>query len=165
MLPAMMLRMMMLFEERDADTISLYRTAPRRFFRPSAAPGRASIAFAAGSTRYGAVDANLTALPEAAAPECTQTVRAGVAMRLHGRGYVGKAGLAVELRLRAHGGGCGKKSVMAKAVLEAGGSNLGPHTVEFDKDTETVTVKLPSLPNGGSGSYHFSVVATFANVA
>ena len=66
-LPAIMARWMMLFDERDTDTIALFRAAPRRFFRPSTA-SEAAIVLERGPTRYGSVSANLTVASVASEP-------------------------------------------------------------------------------------------------
>ena len=164
-LPALMVRWMVVFAEQDADTLALFRTAPRRFFRPSATkPSSPSIVLADAPTRYGAIDANLTAVADAATPECTESARASVEMRLHGRGYVGAAGavgggLTVEVRLRAHGGGdCISTRRLATASVE-GGTGLGKYALVVDRETETVALQLATrLPRG---RYNFAVVGGF----
>ena len=182
-LPTLMVRWMVVFAEQDADTLALFRTAPRRFFRPSATkpsspsivtkpsspsivtkPSSPSIVLADAPTRYGAIDANLTAVADAATPECTESARASVEMRLHGRGYVGAAGavgggLTVEVRLRAHGGGdCISMRRLATASVE-GGTGLGKYALVVDRETETVALQLATrLPRG---RYNFAVVGGF----
>lgn len=52
-LVALMLRWLLVFEERDTDTIWLMKMAPRRFYTPSSQP--TIIEFTGAPTRYGPV--------------------------------------------------------------------------------------------------------------
>ena len=156
-----MLRWMLVFTDQDTDTLALFRSAPRRFFPPLMTEGP-SISLADAPTRYGIVNVNLTVLPDGTAPECTGSAQASVEMQLHGRGYIGTsgAGLTVELRLRAHGGACVRKSRLAKASVTAVLGDLGPLAVFVDRQSETVTLALSTrLPRG---CYKFRVAATFS---
>ena len=133
MLTAIMLRWMMCYEERDLDRIALLRTAPRRFFRPTAAGGSvpAVVEIAGATTRYGRVDANVSVT--AAAPAhgaarggnsshgkgggaslCPESALASIAIHLHGKGFVTPMVSPAASRIRAgtttannHGGGGG----------------------------------------------------------
>ena len=140
-LPATMVRWMMLFEERDRNVIALFRATPRRFFT---AGDRPAIELAGGTTRYGAVDVNVTVVP--GLDECPETATASLLLRLHGRGFVSRVNrtLDIEVRLRTHGACNGSRHLESATVCVGGGTNCHPHAAfGVDKSSETVTVRLP----------------------
>jgi hypothetical protein len=176
MLPAIMLRWMVLFVDRDDDVIALFRALPRRFFKPTAVvPAAASAVVLAdlpmqrrvvvpalvlegGATRYGRVSANLTVTPAVAEAQCPEGALLQVRLDMHGRGYVDKTnGLTVEMRLRAARGGCSENRTLLAATVSSG---IGGHNVTVDRATETVKLHLASAL--GRGAFFFQVHATFA---
>ena len=138
MLPAMMLRWMVLFVEQDADTVALFRTLPRRYFRPGSAP---AIVLERGPTRYGHVSANLTVAADGSAASLE------VALEMTGRGYVGRDGLTLEVRVRGHGG------------RKLTGATAGVGRVTVDASSETVKLQLGALK---AGLHRVRVEASFA---
>lgn len=157
-LPAIMLRWMLVYTERDADTLSLFRAAPRRFFRPAAKP---IIEFSHAPTRYGSVDASVTVTKDpgdVASPSvaiCPAAATAAVVVNFAGcRGFVGRGGLDLEVRLRTFSG-CSKRIGTATVTVEG-------QRVEgsVDRDTETVTVSLGRAHC--SASVHVDISATYA---
>jgi hypothetical protein len=154
MLPAILLRWMVLFTERDSDAIALFRALPRRFFKPGSSP---VISLEKGMTRYGHVMANLTVTPVAAEPTCSASALLNVSLAMHGRGYVDKAGgITLEMRLRAYGGCSTHRTLLAANV--SGG--IAAHTITVDRATETVKLRLLSAL--AKGTHSFQVLATFA---
>eukprot|EP01050_Picozoa_sp_SAG11_P026183 SAG11_NODE_6177_length_1371_cov_1.404874_2_plen_321_part_00 len=147
-LPAIMLRWMLLFEERDRDMVALFRGAPRRFFQPQAGH---TIELAGGVTRYGSVDANVSV----ATPAGLST-QVSIVLRMHGRGFVGSGSkqLRLEVRLRAPGG-----YLLATANVSAP-ADIDVSVVDIDRDKDTVTLLLKpaSMPN----AFALSLVGSFS---
>jgi hypothetical protein len=158
MLPAIMARWMVLFTERDSDTIALFRMAPRRFFRPSLASP--AMVLERGLTRYGKVSANITVTPMPDDGNCSESAVLALSLDTHGRGYVGKTGgLTIEMRVRAHGDCRSQRTLSAATVM----GDIGAHTVSVKSDTETVTLHLTAEP--ARRTHAFEVHAMFTAAA
>jgi hypothetical protein len=154
MLPAIMLRWMVLFSERDSDVIALFRALPRRFFKPGLSP---VILLERGATRYGHVTAKLAVTPVAAEPNCSASALLDVSLDLHGRGYTNRAGgFTLEMRLRGHGS-CSAHRTLSTAKASGG---IREHVITVDRATETVKLHFASAL--ARGVYTFQVRATFA---
>jgi len=156
-LAAVMLRWMLVFEERDTDTIWLLKTAPRRFYpgaRSSSSTPQGSSRQPVGSflsvrqaaTRFGwvsfTVDSepggpSVSAIPNVSAIPHLRLV-ANVTLVLHGRGHVTKgSGLAVALRLRDPTG----QRVPRSAAIAGAAAGVAAVT-DVDSVGESVTVEV-----------------------
>jgi len=151
-LPAIMLRWMMLFTERDKDVIALFRAAPRRFFRPSPSSQATvnTIELVGGVTRYGSVDSNVSV----ASTSTGLSIRAGIVLRMHGRGFVTSASkqLRLEVRLRS------PKGYRLVAANVSAAADVDVSVIDIDRDTDTVILLLK--PGSGPSDYDLSLVAS-----
>lgn len=142
-LVAFMLRWMLVWEERDADTVWLLKAAPRRLYQqdsnghPAALAGgkqiQALLNITSAPTRFGDVSYSLG------------SVRAGqlqfvcnVTLVLHGRGFVDDRGVRLMVRLRDPDG----KTSLQSATL-SGSSDRQVAVTKVDSSAETVTVEVP----------------------
>ena len=183
-LVAMMLRWMLVFEERDSDTVWLLKAAPRRFYPGGRAgadksnPQTASdfVSVRRAPTRFGWLSFSV-GLPtnsqretetetetetERSVPSTggsTLRIQANVSLTLHGRGFVGSQGyLRVALRLRDP---TGERSLRSAAIV--GGSDDGVAVTEVDGSGESVAVQVPrrSADGGHTRTVSFAVVGRF----
>lgn len=177
-LVAMMLRWMLVFEERDSDTVWLLKAAPRRFYpggRPSADKSNPQtagdfVSVRRAPTRFGWLSFSV-GLPANSQTESKAEhfipstggsplrIQANVSLRLHGRGFVGTQGyLRVALRLRDP---AGERSLRSAAIV--GGSNDGVAVTEVDGSGESVAVQVPrsSVDGGHTRTVSFAIVARF----
>lgn len=157
LLVAMMVRWMLVFEERDADTIWLLKTAPRRLYPAGADVGDSNmrdsfVAVRRAATRFGWISFTIGAVagPDAEPePEHGKTnavlstvsalrLVANVTLVLHGRGFVAAGGgLAVALRLRDPSG----QRLLRSATI-AGTPPSAVTVVDVDTMGETVVVEV-----------------------
>ena len=130
MLGAHMLRWMLVFEQRDSDTLWLLKAAPRRLYPNATATDYISVS--AAPTRFGDVSFSVSAVTEAAGP---LRLMCKVALALNGRGMLGDDGLSLKLRLRDPQG---TRQVRHATVSGADSATLG----QLDAASETVEVKI-----------------------
>ena len=148
-LAAVMLRWMLVFEERDTDTIWLLKTAPRRFYpgaSGSTPPGSSRqpvgsfLSVRQAATRFGWVSFAVDSVPGGPSVSAIPHLRlvANVTLVLHGRGHVTKgSGLAVALRLRDPTG----QRVPRSAAIAGTAAGVAAVT-DVDSVGESVTVEV-----------------------
>ena len=174
-LVAMMLRWMLVFEERDVDTVWLLKAAPRRFYlgsndRRAAADDdeNSFLVVRQAATRFGWVSFSVDkqtddkgTVPVASIEGSSLHIEANVSLVLHGRGFVGTGDcLRVVVRLRDP---AGERSLKSASIT---GSIGGRVTIaEVDSAGESVAVEVPravaaQAPAGGT-----SIVVSFSIVA
>eukprot|EP01047_Picozoa_sp_COSAG01_P044377 COSAG01_NODE_4005_length_5440_cov_8.384947_2_plen_1194_part_00 len=140
-LVAFMLRWMMVFEQRDADTVWLLKAAPRRFYALEGAkkrPQPAVISVSAAPTRFGEVSFRVASSSSSSSSSTGHLqMICNVSLALHGRGMIDKAGISVQVRLRDPQG----TRTLTTATVSANESEditLG----KVDAEAETVEVKI-----------------------
>ena len=149
MLVAMMLRWMLVFEERDSDTIWLLRAAPRRFY-PGASAHQGSRSYAQvgflsvrrAETRFGWVTFSVDSEPinDVRVPSPKLRLVVNVTLVLHGRGFVSKkvdGGLDLVFRLRDPTG----RGALGSASI-SGNSSRTVAVTQVDTVGESVTVNV-----------------------
>ena len=186
LLVAMMLRWMLVFEERDADTIWLLKMAPRRFFPGHNATGHRDrnrgsregetagneagfLSVRRAVTRFGLVSFSvdserIESQAVDAVPSRLQLV-VNVSLVLHGRGFVlAEDGLLLAIRLRDPEG---SRSLRFAKVVD---SNIsGPQVMVRDVDSagENVAVQISrhGLQYDAAGTHESPREVTFRVVA
>ena len=170
-----MLRWMLVWEDRDTDTLWLLKTAPRRLYQPKLGtysidlPARMHstgvplqqniVSVAAAPTRFGEVSYTLQMVGDLVR-ESTSPLRlvCNVTLALHGRGFVDDDGMTLMLRLRDPEG----TRLVSQASVESihgGSATVG----KVDGDSETIEVKVRPREHakGLRTETSFSVVAVF----
>eukprot|EP01043_Picozoa_sp_COSAG02_P006213 COSAG02_NODE_175_length_31226_cov_95.275934_10_plen_288_part_00 len=185
-LVAFMLRWMLVFEQRDSDTLWLLKAAPRRFFALQLNDTRSKISppllsVSAAPTRFGDISFTLGSSGvsrSGGGGVGTQILQINVSIGLTGQGMVNKTGgLSLQVRLRdpygtsrklqhatvrGHSSGAGKPSDLALGKVDA-----EAETVEVKISASLVQrakkARMKSRSNGDGGKYEptmFSLTAT-----
>ena len=150
-LVAFMLRWMLVFEQRDTDTLWLLKAAPRRFFalNPSDIQSRTSppvLSVSAAPTRFGGISFSVGSSSGASrSGEGSQIVlQINVSIALTGRGMVNTTGgLSLQVRLRdPHGQSRKLQHATVKVYGSNGGESSGVTLGKLDAKAETVEVKI-----------------------
>ena len=139
-LVAFMLRWMLIFEQRDTDTIWLLKAAPRRFY--ALEKKQAVISVSAAPTRFGEVSFSVGSSSdnnEGVEQSGSLRMVCNVSIALHGRGMVDKVGIALLLRLRDPQG---TRKLKHATVNANGGGGGGVTLGKIDAEAETVEVKI-----------------------
>jgi len=129
---------MLVFEERDSDTVWLLKTAPRRMYPAVAGGPQGFITVSDAPTRFGQVSYSVDAVGSSNTTEAGQPLQlvCNVSLALHGRGMLSKEGITLVVRLRDPQG---TRKVSTATVTDAlGGATLG----KVDGDAETVAVNV-----------------------
>lgn len=136
-LVAMMLRWMLVFEDRDDDTVWLLKAAPRRFYPGVPGSNRSAGGFLSveqAATRFGSVSFSVD--EQVQDPSSELHLVANVSLMLHGRGFVATSGgLRVVVRLRDP---LGHKILQSAVVSAVVGGQVA--VVEIDGVGESVAV-------------------------
>lgn len=170
-LSAMMVRWMLVFEERDADTIWLLKAAPRRFY-PGGNSSTGSVAgnFLAArraATRFGWISFSVDSYGDSHAEIASDTaqsplqIEADVSLELHGRGFVsGSEGhLRVVVRLRDP---TGERALRSAAITRASSDHGRVTVIEVDRLGECVVVAVPrQTAKVQTSNVSFGIVARF----
>ena len=155
-LVAMMLRWMLVFEERDADVLWLLKAAPRRFYAAAdtntaatTASNRTMLSVTDAPSRFGTVSYQLDEIGTQSAGNAALSMRLVVSVNLSGRGLVGGGNrtLQVVARLRDPRG----VRTLQHAAITAGTATLEG----VDAAKETVAVQVPVVPAGGRSVVRF----------
>lgn len=147
-LVAMMLRWMLVFEERDADTLWLLKAAPRRFYAGSSSLNSSSTSGAVLSvqrapTRFGWVSFSID--KEADTPQSSELrMMVNVSLVLHGRGFVAanSTGLRLALRLRDP---AGQGVIQSAAVANVVGGHVAGTEIDTVGESVVVVISNPRL--------------------
>lgn len=152
-LVAFMLRWMLVFEQRDSDTLWLLKAAPRRFFalqlndtRSGTSPPVLSVS--AAPTRFGDISFTLGSSsgvsPSGGSGVGTQILQINVSIGLTGQGMVNKSGgLSLKVRLRDPDGTSHKLQHATVKVHGSGASKPSDVALgKVDADSETVEVEI-----------------------
>lgn len=162
LLVAMMLRWMLVFEERDEDTIWVLKMAPRRFFAGAdirtqeGAAGASFLSVQLAATRFGWV--SFCVGSEAAEGEGDETSAASprlqlvvnVTLSLHGRGFVLDGGLLLAIRLRDPDGKRPLRS--AKVVGSNADSQVKVRNVDGAGENVALEIARSGPRDHGSGA-------------
>ena len=158
-LVALMLRWMLVFEERDADVLWLLKAAPRRFYTVGTAgpPSDRILSVANAPTRFGNVSYQLDAVATSGA-DASLGMRLVVSVSLSGRGVAADSNrtamtMSVVARIRDPRG----VRTLEHADVSAGTATLG----SVDPAQETVTILIP-VTLGARGVVNFTLEATLA---
>ena len=151
-LVSFMVRWMLVFEERDADTVWLLKMAPRRLYPATAATAPTAadnapdhVRVAAVPTRFGHVSFVVNSVRPASdtlepgSPAPALHLKVDVSLQLTGHGVVGAGGgLSLKIRLRDPSGGT--RRLRTASVVDS----TGRHTTlgAVDSAAETVQVDL-----------------------
>jgi hypothetical protein len=167
---AFMLRWMLVWEERDADTVWLLKAAPRRLYQQSSLTylvGNLAdemqtqdlVNVRAAPTRFGDISYTLGSVHGMASENASAMFLCNVTLGLHGRGFVNTHGLRVVMRLRDPNG---QKAISSAAISSSSNSQVA--VAQVDKVAETVTVEVPRqlIARGRTTKVSFSVVVHFA---
>jgi hypothetical protein len=167
-LVAMMLRWMLVFESRDADTVWLLKAAPRRFYSGNGtlSPNfggflsvrRAATRFGWVSFTLGYVDVRQTKNQDASISSSLH-IQTNISLVLHGRGFVSTPNhLKVVLRLRDP---TGERSLRSAVIRSITGGQVT--LSEVDSVGECVVAEVPKsgVQRSTDGTVSFTVVAHF----
>ena len=173
-LAAFMLRWMLVFEERDTNTLWLLKAAPRRFYaHPVAVPqapfenstkaaGNANVKsilrFRFAPTRFGEVDFSLGS--NADAPRGELHFEASLLLNLHGRGSVSASRkLAVIVRLRDP---AGNRTLRAAEARMSSGAAPILLPLDINENLETARVHVAIPPVGAPQLMNVTLTAVLA---
>ncbi len=171
-LSAMMVRWMLVFEDRDVDTIWLLKAAPRRFYPGGNSSSTGSVAgnFLAAhraATRFGWVSFSVDSHGDNHSGIVSETaqlplqIEANVSLALHGRGFVGgsEGHLRVVVRLRDP---TGERTLTSAAITHASSDRGRVAVIEVDRVGECVVVAVPrQAANVQTSNASFGIVARF----
>lgn len=145
-LVAFMLRWMLVFEQRDTDTLWLLKAAPRRFFalEPDDIKSRILppvLSVSGAPTRFGEISFTVGSSSGGGG---SQILQVNISIALTGRGMVHKTGgLSMQVRLRdPHGTSRKLQHATVKVHASGGGEPPGVTLGKVDAEAETVEVKI-----------------------
>lgn len=152
-LVALMLRWMLVFEERDTDVLWLLKGAPRRFYAADAAASSPDLILSVtdAPTRFGVISYKVVEL-EQPDGNTSLSMRLVASVSLSGRGMVdaGNRTVSIVARLRDPTGA----RRLQHADISAGPATLGG----VNTTLETVTILVPLTP-GSQSMVNFSLDA------
>lgn len=146
-LVAFMLRWMLVFEQRDSDTIWLLKAAPRRFYeldkKHPALAVQPTLSVSAAPTRFGQVSFSVGSSSNTTKGTAGHNLQmvCNVSILLHGRGMIDEGGgISLQVRLRDPRGV--RRLSHASVSSVNGGSGGGVTVGKIDAEAETVEVVI-----------------------